>query len=124
MNLERYSEEDKRVIEQYFECLRDGRLTGKVSPAILEREVKYWEKFSVDVVIEALRIHIRDYPAHRESYTRGIMRNLQNQGFRRKPQRRAQEYRDPSRAGQEMDEELRKELELLNDLREDWAEDE
>ncbi len=122
MNLERYSEEDKRVIEQYFGCLRDGRLTGKVSAAILEREVKYWEKFSTDVVIEALRIHIRDYPAHRESYTRRIMRNLQNQGFRRKSQRRVQEYRDPSRTGQEMDEELRKELELLNELREDWVE--
>lgn len=122
MNLERYSVEDKRVIEQYFGCLRDGRLTGKISPAILEREVKYWEKFSADVVIEALRIHIRDYPAHRESYTRGIMRNLQNQGFRRKSQRRVQEYRDPVRTGQEMDEELRKELELLNDLREDWVE--
>lgn len=120
MNLERYSEEGKRVIEQYFGCLRDGRLTGKISPSILEREVKYWEKFSVDVVVEALRIHIRDYPAHRESYTRGIMRNLQNQGFRKKPERKAQEYRGISE--QDMDEELKKELELLNDLRKDWVE--
>lgn len=123
MNLERYSEIDRKVIEQYFECLREGRLTGKISEAILEREVKYWEKFSTDVVIEALRIHVRDYPSHRESYTRGIMRNLQNQGFRRKSQQRKAAYRGPVQAGQDIDEDLKKELELLNSLREDWVDD-
>lgn len=122
MNLQRYEEEDKKVIERYFECLREGRLTGKISNSILEREATYWEKFSVDVVIEALRIHIRDYPSYRESYTRGIMRNLQNQGFQRRLQRQVQEYRDPVRTSQKMGEELKKELELLNGLRKNWVE--
>lgn len=84
MNLDRYSEGDKKVIEEYFQVLRDGRKTGTVSRGILEREVAYWEKFSTDVVIEALRIHITKYSSLRESYTRGIMRNLEAQGFQRR----------------------------------------
>lgn len=38
-----------------------------------------WKVFDEDVVREALRIHIERYPSYRESYTIGIMRNLQKQ---------------------------------------------
>lgn len=82
--LERYSEEQKKIIKQYFDCLKDTRKTGKISDNIIRTEIKYWEKFSVDVVMEALRVHIQKYPSMRETYTRGIMRNLEMQGFQQK----------------------------------------
>ena len=81
MNLERYDDRQKAVIKKYFEVLADTRLTGKLSDSIKNREVKYWERFSVPVVIQALSIHIQKYPSMRESYTRGIMRNLEAQGY-------------------------------------------
>lgn len=38
-----------------------------------------WRAFDEDVIKEALRIHIDRYPTYKESYTIGIMRNLQKQ---------------------------------------------
>ena len=81
MNLERYDDRQKAVIKKYFEVLADTRLTGKLSDGIKNREVKYWERFSVPVVIQALSIHTQKYPSMRETYTRGIMRNLEAQGY-------------------------------------------
>ena len=51
MNLDRYDERQKEVIKKYFEVLADTRLTGKLSEGIRNREIKYWERFSVPVVI-------------------------------------------------------------------------
>lgn len=81
MNLERYDDGQKAVIKKYFEVLADTRLTGKLSEGIRNREIKYWERFSVPVVIQALSIHTQKYPSMRETYTRGIMRNLEAQGY-------------------------------------------
>lgn len=81
MNLDRYDDRQKAVIKKYFEVLADTRLTGKLSDGIKNREVKYWERFSVPVVIQALSIHIQKYPYAKETYTRGIMRNLEAQGY-------------------------------------------
>ncbi len=81
MNLDRYDERQKEVIKKYFEVLADTRLTGKLSEGIRNREIKYWERFSVPVVIQALSIHIQKYPYAKETYTRGIMRNLEAQGY-------------------------------------------
>lgn len=84
MNLDRYDDRQKAVIKKYFEVLADTRLTGKLSDGIKNREVKYWERFSVPVVIQALSIHIQKYPYAKETYTRGIMRNLEAQGYQGK----------------------------------------
>lgn len=81
MNLDRYDDRQKAVIKKYFEVLADTRLTGKLSEGIRNREIKYWERFSVPVVIQALSIHIQKYPYAKETYTRGIMRNLEAQGY-------------------------------------------
>lgn len=81
MNLDRYDDGQKAVIKKYFEVIADTRLTGKLSEGIKNREVKYWERFSVPVVIQALSIHIQKYPSIRETYIRGIMRNLEAQGY-------------------------------------------
>lgn len=81
MNLDRYDDQQQKIIKKYFEVIADTRLTGKLSESICNREVKYWERFSVLVVIHALEIHIQKYPSMRETYTRGIMRNLEAQGY-------------------------------------------
>ena len=81
MNLDRYDVRARRIIEKYFETIACTRLTGKISESVKQREIKYWERFSVPVVIHALEIHIQKYPFMKESYTRGIMRNLELQGY-------------------------------------------
>ena len=81
MNLDRYDVRARRIIEKYFETIACTRLTGKMSESVKQREIKYWERFSVPVVIHALEIHLQKYPSMKESYTRGIMRNLELQGY-------------------------------------------
>jgi len=72
----RYTPEQIKVIEQYWDTLRFTRKTGQIADGIKEREYEYWERFDPVLVIEALTIHIRKYPNIRENYTRGILRNL------------------------------------------------
>ena len=43
----------------------------------MQTEMAYWRRFDADVVVAALREHIAQRPEYRESYTRGIMRNMQ-----------------------------------------------
>lgn len=74
--LRRYTPEQIKVIEQYWDTLRFTRKTGQIAEGIKEREYEYWERFDPALVIEALTIHIRKYPNIRENYTRGILRNL------------------------------------------------
>lgn len=109
MNLDRYTAKEQQVINRYFEMISETRLTGTLSPGIKNREVKYWENFSPDVVIEALRIHLVKYPGIRESYTRGIMRNLQAQGFMKKEPKRSNYTVStaPSNQEQELQEEMK-----------------
>ena len=110
MNLERYDDGQKAVIKKYFEVIADTRLTGKLSEGIKNREVKYWERFSVPVVIQALSIHIQKYPSIRETYTRGIMRNLEAQGYRGQVNQRSIKRKDFETA-QDMSPNRRKEYE-------------
>lgn len=77
--LERYTPAQRQVIEAYWETIRFTRRTGKISEGIKQREYEYWAKFEPEIVIKSLAIHIKDYPTHREDYTRGIMRNKRNQ---------------------------------------------
>lgn len=110
MNLERYDDGQKAVIKKYFEVIADTRLTGKLSEGIKNREVKYWERFSVPVVIQALSIHIQKYPSMRETYTRGIMRNLEAQGYQGQVNQRSIKRKDFETA-QDMSPNRRKEYE-------------
>lgn len=114
MNLERYKAEQQKVIESYFAMLKDTRLTGKISENVIRREIEYWKRFSPEIVVEALRIHIEKYPYARERYTRGIMRNLEAQGFQGRTPFRRKDKEDS--------EELKKELGLLNSLRTEYVE--
>lgn len=110
MNLDRYDDRQKAVIKKYFEVLADTRLTGKLSDGIKNREVKYWERFSVSVVIQALSIHIQKYPYAKETYTRGIMRNLEAQGYQGQVNQTRSKRKD-FEAAQDMSPNRRKEYE-------------
>lgn len=72
----RYSSEQLTVIRDYWETIRFTRKTGKVAPNIVARQMEYWERFPVDIVLEALEIHMRRYQTKQEDYTAGIMRRL------------------------------------------------
>lgn len=86
--LERYSADQLQVIAEYWETICFTRKTGRVSLNIMQSEMAYWRRFDADIVIQALREHIDQRPDYRESYTRGIMRNMQatkNGGKQSKP---------------------------------------
>lgn len=118
MDLKRYSEKQRVIIFQYFDMLKDTRRTGKIAENILNREIKYWEKFSPALVIEALRVHIQKYPSMRESYTRGIMRNLELQGFQETPSSSAlPSSSNRKQTGNYTQQELDEELRLLESLK-------
>ena len=76
--LKRYATiEQKKMIIAYWEVIRFTRKTGSISVNIMKTEMAYWQKFDIDVVMGALREHINQRQEYRESYTRGIMRNMQ-----------------------------------------------
>lgn len=75
--LPRYDDRQRRIIATYWETIAFTRKTGKVSANIMQTEMRYWQRFDADVVVAALAVHNEKYPTFRESYTRGIMRNMQ-----------------------------------------------
>lgn len=66
-----------QVKEEYWKVLCRTRKSGRIAPSVRERAEAGWERFDEDVVMEALQIHTSRYPGYKESYTVGIMRNLQ-----------------------------------------------
>lgn len=67
----------QQLIIDYWNTVRFTRKTGKISINIIKTEMDYWQKFEVEVVMEALKTHINQRREYKESYTRGIMRNMQ-----------------------------------------------
>lgn len=65
--------------ENYWRTVSRTRLSGRIAQGVKEKAEKSWERFDEDVIREALRIHIDRYPNYKETYTAGIMRNLQRQ---------------------------------------------
>lgn len=63
--------------EEYWKILRYTRKSGRIAQSVRERAEAGWDRFDEDVVMEALQIHMSRYPGYKESYTVGIMRNLQ-----------------------------------------------
>lgn len=94
--LERYTEEQRKVILGYWETIRWTRTTGKVAEGVKVKELEFWSKYPASIVIQALQIHIEKYHNIKEHYTHGIIRNLckgqtysptpRQQGLSRKPQ--------------------------------------
>lgn len=75
----RYSKEQLTLIREYWDMIRFTRKTGKVAYSIVQREMQYWERFPVEIVLEALDIHLRRYQTKQEAYTRGIMRRKERE---------------------------------------------
>lgn len=65
--------------EKYWQIIRRTRSSGRIAQSVIDRVEASWEGFDVDVIEEALKIHSSRYPSYKESYTLGIMRNLQKQ---------------------------------------------
>lgn len=65
--------------KEYWKVLSRTRKSGRIADSVKKRTEGAWERFDGDVVMEALQIHMDRYPAYRETYTVGIMRNLQKQ---------------------------------------------
>lgn len=74
--MDRYSEAEQMLLEQYFDRIRLTRKSGKLSENIRKRQLEYFSKYPKNIVLEAIKIHLKKYPGMREDYTRGILRNL------------------------------------------------
>lgn len=76
--MRRYAEAERKTIFEYWEMIRWTRHSGKLAENVVISEFDYWNKFEPHTVMRALHIHIDtpEYHSRRESYTRGIMRNL------------------------------------------------
>lgn len=64
--------------ENYWRTISKTRVSGRIAQGVKKKTEKSWERFDEDVIREALRIHIDRYPNYKETYTVGIMRNLQH----------------------------------------------
>ena len=73
----RYSEEQLKVIDEYFDILRWTRKNGKIADSVILKIYQEWEKYPIPKVIYALKVYINNPKYHdkRENYCYGIMRN-------------------------------------------------
>lgn len=67
--------EEKKT--EYWKVLARTRKSGRIAESVKKRMEEAWKRFDEEVVMEALQIHMQRYPMYRETYTVGIMRNLQ-----------------------------------------------
>jgi hypothetical protein len=72
----RYTSGQLTLIRKYWDTIRFTRRTGKIADSIVAREMEYWERFPVEIVLDSLDIHMRKYQSKREDYTSGIMRRM------------------------------------------------
>lgn len=72
----RYTSRQYDLIRKYWDMIRFTRKSGKVAVSVIAKEMDYWERFSPDIVEQALTIHTQRHQTKPEEYTRGIMRRL------------------------------------------------
>lgn len=66
----------EQLKEEYWKVLGYTR-NRRIARSVKDRVEEQWDKYDEDVVMEALRIHMSRYPGYKETYTIGIMRNIQ-----------------------------------------------
>lgn len=67
--------EEKKA--EYWKVIARTRKSGRIAESVRTRTEGTWARFDEDVVMESLQIHMQRYPMYKETYTVGIMRNLQ-----------------------------------------------
>jgi len=74
----RYSEEQSKVIDEYFDILRWTRKNGRIADSVILKIYQEWERYPILKVIYALKVYINNPKYHdkRENYCYGIMRNV------------------------------------------------
>lgn len=72
-----YTPEQVQLIADYFAVIALTRKSGLISPGVIRRQLVYWQRFSIDIVMKALRLHIQQHAGKPEHYTQGIMRTLE-----------------------------------------------
>lgn len=73
----RYSENQLKIIDEYFDILRWTRKHGKIADSVIIKIYEEWKEFKVDAVMYALSVYINNPKHHdkKENYCYGIMRN-------------------------------------------------
>lgn len=73
----RYSDNELKVIDNYFDILRWTRKNGKIANSVTTKIYQEWGKFPIKKVIYGLKVYIENPKHHdkKEQYCYGIMRN-------------------------------------------------
>lgn len=92
--------------ENYWRTVSGTRMSGRIAQGVKKKTEKSWERFDGDVIREVLRIHIDRYPNYKETYTIGIMRNLQRRKDAGSPatQKKPNSFNDGMKNDYDMDE--------------------
>ncbi|GAB6179004.1 hypothetical protein JCM14036_03230 [Desulfotomaculum defluvii] len=72
----RYTSRQTDKILDYWQMIGRARNNRTISPSIVAKQMNYWERFPVGIVIEAIELHLEKYRDKQENYTAGIMRGL------------------------------------------------
>ncbi len=72
----RYSKQQQKVINDYWEVIRKTRKRGVLAESIRRSYMDKWAGYPVPVVIQGLALHISKHQGKREEYTHGIIRRL------------------------------------------------
>ena len=72
----RYSSRQTDTLRNYWQLVSQTRKNRNISPAIIAKNMKRWEQYPAEIVLEAINIHLARHPDKREEYTAGIMRRL------------------------------------------------
>lgn len=78
--------------QRYWSAVEKTRMTGRISPSVIEKTEKKWAAYDEDVIRAALEIHLQKYQGMKENYTLGIMRNLQRQKEQGIPLRKGNQF--------------------------------
>src|SRR5690554_3740915 len=83
---QRYSEKQRKALDDYFEMLRHTRVSAKISESVILKTYQEFDKYPPICVEYAVRTHT-DNPQHhskKENYTIGIARNTTSEEAYRK----------------------------------------
>lgn len=81
----RYNVSQQEILREYWQNIGLTFKGDRLSLASVSQYMNQWERYPVDIVLEAMLLHLQRYPHKRLTYTAGIMRRLAGEQSINKP---------------------------------------
>ncbi|MDO7788805.1 replication protein [Desulforamulus aquiferis] len=72
----RYTRTQTDKLLNYWQMISRTHKNRTIPSTNVAKEMNYWERFPVGIVMEAIELHLCKYPGKNQDYTAGIMRRL------------------------------------------------